>query len=77
MGKVTETINEELAGITKAMEFFCCPARAGMTPDMVMSIANRVYRTLSCGPRSSYGLGFYTAAKYIANARKLSTDNNT
>jgi len=68
---VTETVNDELAGIVKAIEIFCCPAQAEMSPDRVMSIANIVYQALSGGPRSSYGLGFYKAALFIANARKL------
>ena len=74
---MTEEVYDELAGIAKAMEFFCCPARAELSPEMVMSIADSVYRTLSGGPRSSYGMGFYNAAQFIANARKVSKESET
>jgi hypothetical protein len=71
---LNETVNDELAGIAKAIEFFCCPARSEMSPEMVMSIADSVYRTLNGGPRSSFGLGYYNAAQFIANARTITEE---
>jgi hypothetical protein len=70
---VNETDKDKAAGIAKAIEFFNCPDRAEMSPETVMSIAVGVYRTLNPGPSSIYGMGFYNAAQFIANARKLST----
>lgn len=73
---MTEKDHDELAGIVQAMEFFSCPAQAELSPEMVMVIANGVYSTLSLGSRSRYGMGFYTAAQFIADARKHPRDFN-
>jgi len=73
---MNEKDHDELAGIVQAMEFFCCPDQAEMSPAMVMVIANGVCSTLSQGLWSSYGMGFYTAARLIADARKHPRDYN-
>ena len=75
-GAVAERDHDEFAGIVQAIEFFCCPDQAEMSPEMVMVIANGVYSTLKPGSSSRYGMGFYTAARFIADARKHPSDYN-
>ncbi len=71
-----ENDKDEAAGFAKAVEFFNNPAQADMSPEKIVSIASGVYQRLIGYSMASYGLGFFTAARVIANTKRQSKGND-